>query len=184
MYSKSHFVGSLGDTGQPGPKQILKVSPKVTARTPSLEGLFDYICWKDALEEEVFFRRLARFCDFWYFWEALVGHFGEVFAQILIAVLERQHLRDHCFTMGWTLFWLLQLAPEASRGRKTNMRKQCQFWEVEKQLCNHFLTISRSRREPYFNLLYKLSFVSDCIFSSIWDCVWGWGRRQSWGPLA
>ena len=99
-------LGGLGDTGQPGLKKVLKVSANLTGHMSCLKAVSNTFAEKYALEEYLFFRSLARvfFLDFLRFWDALVGHFGEVFAQLLIVVWKTQHLRSHCFTIGLTLF--------------------------------------------------------------------------------
>ena len=126
---RKKVLGGLGDTSQPGLKNV-KVTPKSMGTVSLFQCLFEHICWKvRSGKKEVFFGSLPRafFLDFWHFWDALAGHFGEVFVQVLIAVGKTQHLKNHEFIQGLALFWPPQLAPEASRGRKTRMRKHCQF---------------------------------------------------------
>ena len=43
-------------------------------------------------------------------------------------------------------------------------------------------------REPwgtkFYSFVEKMFILSESVLSSNFDCLWGWGRRQSWGPLA
>ena len=81
-------MGGLGDTGQPGPKKVSKVNADIRFHTFFCRPFSRSFAEMYAVEKEMFFRSLARvfFFGFLHFWDALVRHFGKVFAQILVLV--------------------------------------------------------------------------------------------------
>ncbi len=96
-YSKSRFGGS----GRHGPARSEKMLKSQEWRWGCFVwGPFRAHVLKSTLWKKRFFLEACPEClfsDFCRFWEVLVGHFGEVFAQILIAVWKTQHLRKHGF---------------------------------------------------------------------------------------
>ena len=88
-----------------------------------------------------------------------MGHFGEVFAQILSAVCKTQHLRKHGFTKGISTVLTVAAGPGSIQGEKnTHAEAMLVLWSRNK-LRKHFGMILGSRGEPDV-----APFLTKCFF--------------------
>ena len=121
----NYILGGLGDTGQRGPKKVLRVGPKVTIGMSLFGGLFEYICSKVRSGRRGVFQEPGHsvFFRFLTFSGCFSGALWIIFCTNIECSRENTTSRKPLFYLWISNVLTVAAGPGSIEGEKTHRRK-------------------------------------------------------------